>query len=139
MGRKSCLKRCSFEQAEQELRDKPARRSRFDMISSFNVDGTVIHNRKSVEVDSIKENINDKADDSDGGSSYNIFGNNQLVISKEISTQLGLDKQQIKSKKGRANGGKSILKKGSLLSTDNKSLLEEKEPKEKSESKGEEA
>lgn len=57
-------------------------------MSKSNIDGVVIKNRKSIEVDKVKQTMEKQAkeEDSDEGSSYNIFGSGkQLVISKEIS------------------------------------------------------
>jgi hypothetical protein len=42
-------------------------------MSRKSIDGIVIRNRKSMEMEAIKEN-HKKDEDSDGGSSYNIFG-----------------------------------------------------------------
>lgn len=96
------------------------------MMSRSSIDGVVIKNRKSI--DNIKEIENDKiekgnnGDESDEGSSYNIFGSNEnVVISKEIKEKLGLTRGDNKESKGpgkpRAGGSKSILKKGSVLIT----------------------
>lgn len=82
--RKSCLKRSSFENIEKQLKQKPAaRRSKFETMSRNSIDGVVIKNRKSIDTDKIVENLDkDKEEDSDGGSSYNIYGSGQqLVIS----------------------------------------------------------
>jgi hypothetical protein len=102
-------------------------------MSRNSIDGVVIKNRKSIEVDTIKETLDNEAkeEDSDGGSSYNIYGSGQqLVISNEISEQLGLGKAKAKAAnentgKGKQRG-KSILKKNSVLSKEG-SVLEKPE------------
>ena len=57
--------------------------------------------------------------DSDEGSSYNIFGSNDnVMISKEMKEKLGISFDETKEKKApkqRATRGKSILKKNSVL------------------------
>lgn len=58
--RKSCLKRSSFEAAEKEVKARPARRSKFESMSRNSIDGVVIRNRKSIEVDPIKEDAEAK-------------------------------------------------------------------------------
>lgn len=132
--RKSCLKRSSFEAVEKEVKTKTARRSKFETMSRNSIDGVVIRNRKSIEVDRVKEEDKDaKDEDSDGGSSYNIYGSGQqLVISKEVSDQLGLGRpkeEEPKDNKDKGKRGKSILKKFSILSKDSameKSAVTEK-------------
>ena len=95
------------------------------MLTGSNIDGIVIKNRKSIEhlnVDKIKKSANTNSDDSDDDSNHNIFGSNDNVqISNEIKEKLGLrgdDKEKSgKGGKPRAGGGKSILKKNSVLVT----------------------
>jgi hypothetical protein len=52
-GRKSCLKRSSFENIEKEVAKQPVRKSKFEMMARNSIDGVVIKNRKSIDV--IKE------------------------------------------------------------------------------------
>ena len=87
------------------------------------IDGVVIKNRKSIDgVKGLQNNIDKcKGGDSDEeeGSSYNIYGSQEnLVISNEVKEKLGL-KDEVKGAKSkgpqRAGGGKSILKKNSVL------------------------
>lgn len=124
-GRKSCLKRSSFQQAEEEVKPKPekaVRKSKFEMLSRNSIDGVVIKNRKSIDMgkefdkDKVKSN-----EDSDEDSEHNIFGSkDNVAISSELKEKLGLkeDKKETKAaNKGRAGGGKSILKKNSVLLT----------------------
>jgi len=73
-SRKSCLKRSSFQQMDEEIKEKPARKSKFEMMSRGSIDGAVIKNRNSIhllkaENDKVKVN-----EDSDEDSSHNIFG-----------------------------------------------------------------
>ena len=82
------------------------------------IDGAVIRNRASMQI-SNKENKENK-DDSDSDSEHNIFGGATPTISNEVSQQLGLGTASKEggsggAKKGRANGGKSILKKNSVM------------------------
>lgn len=58
--RKSCLKRSSFEAVEREVKAKPARRSKFETMSRNSIDGSVIRNRKSIQIDPIKEDREEK-------------------------------------------------------------------------------
>ena len=49
-GRKSCLKRPSFQSIEEEsTKQKPVRKSKFEMLPRNNIDGVVIRNRGSIE------------------------------------------------------------------------------------------
>jgi len=121
-GRKSCLKRSSFEKLEAEVKERPVRKSKFDMLTGSNIDGIVIKNRKSIEnvdIDKINNPVNTNSDDSDDDDSHNIFGSNEnVLISNEIKEKLGIrggDDKGKKEAKPRAGGGKSILKKNSVL------------------------
>lgn len=66
-GRKSCLKRSSFEQMEREAKEYPVRKSKFESLSRNSIDGIVIKNRRSI--DNIKEiqndNVGKEEEDSD--------------------------------------------------------------------------
>ena len=58
-------------------------------MSKSGIDGIVIKSRSSIlKEDKIKEfdknSKVDEAEDSDEGSSYNIFGSNELLISEEV-------------------------------------------------------
>ena len=98
------------------------RKSKFEMLSRNSIDGVVIKNRKSIDMgkeldkDKVKSN-----EDSDEDSEHNIFGSkDNVAISSELKEKLGLreEKQEAKpANKGRAGGGKSILKKNSVLLT----------------------
>lgn len=118
---------------EKEVKARPARRSKFETMSRNSIDGVVIRNRKSIEIDRIKEGEEKDAkdEDSDGGSSYNIYGSGQqLVISKEVSEQLGLGRSEENKEKEKGKRGKSILKKNSILSKESipdKSILDRSE------------
>ena len=85
------------------------------MLSRNSIDGAVIKNRKSIQIDFKTKN----SEESDEGSEHNIFGSNEnVMISKEMKEKLGLNKEKTEEKgvaKPRANGGKSILKKGSVF------------------------
>lgn len=95
------------------------RKSKFEMMARNSIDGAVIKNRKSIDVIKEVEKEGKQDDESDEGSSYNIFGSTEnVVISKEMKEKLGLGKESSAPKaapKQRANGGKSILKKNSVL------------------------
>ena len=102
--------------------EKAVRKSKFEMLSRNSIDGVVIKNRKSIDMgkeldkDKVKSN-----EDSDEDSEHNIFGSkDNVAISSELKEKLGLreEKQEAKpANKGRAGGGKSILKKNSVLLT----------------------
>ena len=74
-ARKSCMKRSSFESVEVEVKNQPAKQSRFEMMNRKSIDGIVIRNRKSME---IKDKENRNKDDSDEGSEHNIFGSQNV-------------------------------------------------------------
>ncbi len=57
-GRKSCLKNPSFELHELKEKERPVRRSKFEMLSRKSIDGAVIKNRRSI--DEIKELVGEK-------------------------------------------------------------------------------
>lgn len=109
MQRKSCLKRSSFELPNIQITTSdginstqashgsssskvPVRRSKFDALSKMSIDGPVL--RHDPSSDRIKENDqeNQSVDsDEDNGSSHNIYGSQQFVLSKEIRENFGLD------------------------------------------------
>lgn len=72
--RKSCLKRPSFDMPE--LKMKESRSSKFDFIDLAKIDGKVLHQEKKEG----EENNEPNSDSDNDGSSHNIFGNSNFVM-----------------------------------------------------------
>ena len=81
------------------------------------IDGKYLKGSKE-RLENEKENYREEKDDSDEeGSQYNIYGNQQVNISKELRQNLGLTSEDdfFTAKKGKKERGKSILKKNSVF------------------------
>jgi ABC-type lipoprotein release transport system permease subunit len=59
------------------------------MMPQMGIDGAVLKSSKKKEEES-KENIPDDSNSDSDGSEHNIFGSNQVVLSKEMRQNLGL-------------------------------------------------
>ena len=103
-------------------------------MSRKSIDGSVIKNRNSIDMVKQGNKEKMKSEDSDEeSSSHNIFGSkDNVTISSDLKEKLGLrdEKKEKPSNKGRAGGGKSILKKNSVLLTDKSEKKEKEKEKE---------
>ena len=89
------------------------------MMQRESIDGKFIKGSKE-RLENEKENHREEKDDSDEeGSQYNIYGNQQVNISKELRQNLGLSSEDdffpTKKTKKEKERGKSILKKNSVF------------------------